>query len=156
MDPRGSPPSRTHALARTVSCEPREPNGLRGSGREKSGGARGSVSRAKDSPVGRRSIGMDDNQTVEHPIAEGSAGDTFFVAYRERCDGVSVNAFAFKKTPEQKTKGGATIAAGIALGECVWSGCLRDGKWSGIIGRPGAKVLAMAQAWIKKNTEETK
>lgn len=156
MDPRESPPSRTHALARTVSCEPRGPNGLRGSGREKSGGVRGSVSRVKDSQVGRRSIGMDDTETIELPIAEGPAGDQFFVAYRERCGGVSVNAFAFKKTPEQKTKGGATIAAGIALGECVWSGCLRNSKWSGIIGRPGPKVLGMAQAWVKKNTEETK
>jgi hypothetical protein len=99
---------------------------------------------------------MDDTETIELPIAEGPAGDQFFVAYRERCGGVSVNAFAFKKTPEQKTKGGATIAAGIALGECVWSGCLRNSKWSGIIGRPGPKVLGMAQAWVKKNTEETK
>lgn len=145
--------SQTRALARSAISRRLEQIGSRGSGREKSGDVRGSASRAKDPPAGRRSIGMDDNQTVEHPIAEGAAGDQFFVAYRERCGGVSVNAYAFKKTPEQKTKGGATIAAGLALGECLWSGCLRDGKWSGIIGRPGTKALSIAEAWIKKNTE---
>jgi len=96
---------------------------------------------------------MDDNQTDDLPIAEGISGDTFLVAYRERCDGVSVMAYTYRRAPEQKTRGGSTVEGGIALGECLWTGCLRDGKWSGLIGRPNAKVLAMAQAWVKKSTE---
>ena len=79
-----------------------------------------------------------------------------WVRLESRCAGVSVMAYTYRRAPEQKTRGGATVEGGISLGECLWSGCFRGGKWSGLIGRPGTRALSIAEAWVKKNTEEAK
>lgn len=42
------------------------------------------------------------------------------------------------------------ITAGIDLGACAWCGRLHAGAWVSTVGEPGARVLAMAAAWVAR------
>ncbi len=87
--------------------------------------------------------------SIAQPIAEAAVGDQWLIAHATP-NGVDVLAYRYRKTPEQRTKGGATIAAGIALGACVWCGRVRRGEWSGLVGEPRPDVLARAWRFVEK------
>ncbi len=86
--------------------------------------------------------------SVDHPVAEGARDGLWLVAYAAPCGGLDVMAYRYRRAPQQRTDGGATIAAGVDLGACVWCGRVRDGRWSGVVGEPRASVLASAWRWV--------
>ena len=86
------------------------------------------------------------------PVAEGPVGDLYFVAYAAIDGAHDVLAHRFRRVPAMVTPKGAPVTAGIDLGACVWCGRLRAGKWSGLVGAPNDRVLAMAAAWVAKST----
>lgn len=86
------------------------------------------------------------------PVAEGIVGDLYFVAYAAIDGAVDILAHRFRRVPAMVTRKGAPVTEGVDLGACAWCGRLRVGKWSGVIGTPNDRVLAMAAAWIAKAT----
>lgn len=95
---------------------------------------------------------MDATPDPDAPVAEGISGDLYFVCHRALCGAFDVMAYQFRKAPAGVTRKGAPVTEGIDLGACVWCGRLRNGKWSGLVGAPNDRVLAMAAAWVAKST----
>lgn len=90
---------------------------------------------------------------LELPLAEGPQGDLWFVAYRESCGRVTVLAYEHRKTPQSNTaRGAVTVTAGVTLGACLWGATRKGDKWVGAVGKPGDRGLAMAAAWLSKNS----
>lgn len=87
--------------------------------------------------------------TADRPIAEGAHDGLWFVAYAAPCGGVDVLAHRFRRVPQTTTATGATIAAGVDLGACVWCGRVREGRWSGVVGEPPREALARAWQWVQ-------